>query len=158
MFSENNAVTNGDVDWKEIGEKIFVHMQMIEYYRYLKEYDEGFASVFKHPKTIETKSEDASAEPEPELEVRFLKGWAARFEKAQKRNKLKKWNLDNFKCDKIAKSKFVELFLEHCIKVDDEDITFGGAGFFNKLLEVGKSIKIFFPNWGHPLKWSLLCC
>ena len=131
---------------KEIGEKIVKHLQMIEYYRYLKQYDESFESIYKNP----------SPEPEPKLEVKFLKEWEKRFEKIKKDNKLKDWKLDDFEGDDISMSEFVDLFLTHCMKTDNEDIKFGSCGFFYTLLEVGKNNKIFPPNWSHSsIEWFI---
>ena len=109
---------------KRIGEKIFTHLQVIQYYRYLREYDESFKSIFQYPKPI-----DPTGEAEPELDIAFLKDWD------KDRDHTKNWQLGRFDHTRISKSKFAELFSRYCVR--DEDLMFGSGlsppGLFTRI-------------------------
>lgn len=106
---------------KEVGKKIFDHLQMIQYYRYLKEYDESYESVFKHPKPIELEGQ-----ADPELPIQFINDWERKYAK----DHTKDWKLEDFKSDRIKKSEFVDLFSRYCTNVEvDDELKFGRPFF-----------------------------
>ena len=89
-----------------IGGKIFDHLQMMEYYEYLKDYDESYISIFKRPIQLVLKGE---GDVEPKLEVTFLIEW----EKRCAIQNTESWNLkrsDSLPSGSISRSEFIHLF------------------------------------------------
>ena len=84
-----------------VGEKIFDHLQVIEYYRYLKEYDESCESILRYPNPLHVEGQE-----EPVLSIRFIKSW----EKKYAKNHTENWRLEDHKSDKITRTKFSELY------------------------------------------------
>ena len=125
MFYFSGRFAKEDIA-KEVGANIFNHLQVIEYYRYLKVYDESCKSIFISPDPLEPKLTDASDQPEPELKVKFLKDW----EQEKARENTKNWSLDA-EGDKISKTRFIELFSLHCMDSESEGMTFGPGVFYN---------------------------
>ena len=93
---------------------------MIEYYRYLKEYDESYESVFKNPKPLEPEGQ-----AEPELQIQFILDW----EKKYAKDHTKDWKLDEYEGGSITRTKFGELFSTYCASVEVEDDLKFGAFF-----------------------------
>ena len=97
---------------QKIGEKIFDHLQVIEYYRYLKEYDESCESIIRYPNPLQVDGEE-----EPVLSINFIKSW----EKKYCKNHTENWRLEDLKSDKIARTKFAELYSIDRIEEEPEE-------------------------------------
>jgi len=111
--TENTLTTS-----QTIGGKIFDHLQMMEYYEYLKEYDERFfKGMFKRPNMLHTLDED-----DAKLSVDFLNKW----ERKNATQNMRNWKLEN---NSITKLQFIAQFSEHCTP---EEPTYGGGPFFTE--------------------------
>ena len=97
---------------QKIGEKIFDHLQVIEYYRYLKEYDESFESILRYPNPLQVKGEE-----DPVLSIRFIKSWEKKYAKSHTEN----WRLEVLKSGKITRTKFSELYSINRIEEEPEE-------------------------------------
>ena len=108
IFTE--TATHGEIDTiKRVGEKIFDHLQVIEYYRYLKEYDESCESIIRYPKPLQVEGE------EPELSICFIKTWEREYAKNHTQN----WKLEDLK--RIKRSKFAELYSSMSVEENSEE-------------------------------------
>ena len=59
------------------GGKIFDHLEMMEYYEYLKEFEESFISIFKKPETLLLRRERQGG---PKLKESFQPLWTFFFD------------------------------------------------------------------------------
>ena len=112
---------------ERVGGAIFDHLHMIEYYRYLKEYDESCISIFRFPKPFQPEGQT-----EPVLSISFIKAWEKKYAKEH----TKDWGLEQPKCDRIKRAKFAELFSKHRINygaVNDQEFS---TPFFLSLIHI----------------------
>ena len=104
-FIENNGAQPENMT-SRIGSKIFDHLEMMEYYEYLKEFEESFISIFKKPETLLLRRERQDG---PKLKESFLQEWDNKY--ATEHTKYME-----FESGKISKSNFIRLFSQEVSK------------------------------------------